>query len=260
MTQVGIISRQRSKKKRIETSIPESDEIQEKVESGPGIEELEAETTPEPIVYSSITESERNSVILGITEIQTDPEIVERIKATSGRLGQFYPVLKDSRGNVLAGHNRLEADPNWESKTLPFEPESEEARLVPLVENLARKTVTEEGRKKFVNEWAKLYYEKGIRPGKIGQAVAEVTGLSLSYVLDRLDAKYKDGEKAKRRIGKRKADPFKSIRSFKSILPKRVYRWLDEYSRSTNQNPVDVVIAALEQFAKVNPPTQSTGV
>jgi hypothetical protein len=119
----------------------------------------------------------------------------------SEKIGQLYPVLVDAKGNVIDGHHRLEADPNWRKEKIA-EIDTEEKLLVArAVSNWHRRQIGREEKAEWINGLAAIYEKQGLKTGsgghgvknEIRQKIVEVTGLSQpvvnSYLLDKYKAR-----------------------------------------------------------------------
>ena len=118
----------------------------------------------------------------------------------SEKIGQLYPVLVDAKGNVIDGHHRLEADPNWRKEKIP-EIDTEEKLLVArCVSNWHRRQVSREEKADWINGLAELYKKQGLKIGKTHQPneivrkICEVTGLSQPTVNNYLIDSFKQSD------------------------------------------------------------------
>lgn len=122
----------------------------------------------------------------------------------SEKIGQLYPVLVDAKGNIIDGHHRLEADPNWRKEKIS-EIDTEEKLLVArCVSNWHRRQVGREEKTEWINGLAKLYKNQGYKvegksrssvpKNEIVEKIVEVTGLHKTTIIAYLYREYK-GEK-----------------------------------------------------------------
>ena len=125
----------------------------------------------------------------------------------SEKIGQLYPVLLDSEGNVIDGFHRLKVDPDWRTEKLP-EIDTEEKLLVArCVANWHRRQVSREEKEEWINGLAEIYKKQGLkvrrevktkqggyRINEITQKISEVTGLDISTVRDYISPAYKQTE------------------------------------------------------------------
>lgn len=117
----------------------------------------------------------------------------------SEKIGQLYPVLVDAKGNIIDGHHRLEADPNWRTEKIPEINTEEKLLVARCVSNWHRRQVSREEKEKWINGLAELYEKQGYKVGRGGHGVkneirrkiVEVTGLSQPVVNSFLLDKYK---------------------------------------------------------------------
>ncbi len=119
----------------------------------------------------------------------------------SEKIGQLYPVLVDSKGNVIDGFHRLEAEPNWRKEKLP-EIDTEEKLLVArCVANWHRRQVSREEKEEWINGLARVYKKQGLKArggssrNEILQRIVEVTGLSGPTVNGFLSDEFKQERK-----------------------------------------------------------------
>ena len=119
----------------------------------------------------------------------------------SEKIGQLYPVLVDAKGNIIDGHHRLDADPNWRIEKVS-EIDTEEKLLVArCVSNWHRRQVSREEKIEWINGLAKLYKNQGYKvegkskssypKNEIVEKITEVTGLSKPTIINYLYNDYK---------------------------------------------------------------------
>jgi hypothetical protein len=120
----------------------------------------------------------------------------------SKKIGQLYPVLVDSKGNVIDGFHRLEADPKWRTEKLA-EIDTEEKLLVArCVANWHRRQVSVEEKKEWINGLARIYKKQGLKvkadfpfENQIKNKIVEVTGLHHKTVENYLSNEFKQRQR-----------------------------------------------------------------
>lgn len=135
------------------------------------------------------------------------------LKTSSKFIGQLYPALLDTSGNVIDGKHRLEADPSWptiEVKTV----DSEEKRLVAmLIANVCRRVVSSEEKTEILTRLCHIYKSQGLRPDQIPKELSRKTGMTYRWVMKYLPSTLKirpgiGGPKRNAHTCKAKDDPF----------------------------------------------------
>jgi hypothetical protein len=116
---------------------------------------------------------------------------IESLRASSRKVGKLYPVLVDKNGDVVDGQHRLEADPDWPKIKLTDICSEKQKLLARIVVNVCRRTVPAREKRKILGDLAKIYLAEGERPGKIAQQIAEMTGMSYTWVMRYLPDRYK---------------------------------------------------------------------
>ena len=108
----------------------------------------------------------------------------------SEKIGQLYPVLLDSEGNVIDGVHRIEADPNWRTEKLPEIDTEEKLLIARCVANWHRRPISREEKENWINNLAGLYLKQGYRvsgrrggssgapPNEIVDKIHDETGIS----------------------------------------------------------------------------------
>jgi len=115
----------------------------------------------------------------------------------SRKIGQLYPVLLDSEGNVIDGFHRLEADSNWRTEKLSEIDTEEKLLLARCVANWHRRQVSREEKEEWINGLAGIYEKQGLKVrskggrNEIMAKIMEVTGLSDKAVGVYLHEQYK---------------------------------------------------------------------
>jgi len=106
------------------------------------------------------------------------------LKKSSEKLGKLYPVLKDSKGNIIDGRHRKEVDPHWPSLTCHDIDSPIKLHLARLTANFCRRTVPKEELEENIG----FLIGAGLKPEKI----AEETGISLRTVYNYMPQVLKD--------------------------------------------------------------------
>jgi len=194
--------------------------------------------------------------------------VVSDLEATSRSVGRLYPVLLDSRGNVIDGMHRLKADKNWPKIRLE-NIETEEQRLIArLIANVCRRHVPAKEKTQILARLAEIYQKEGIEPGKIAYKIAEKTGMSYQWVMKYLPDKFKDGLQSgraklalRRRARKNPThhtfeleEPPKgavTIKTYRNtnfvniMLQKKFYRQLEETAQKLKTTPDKLIYNAI---------------
>ena len=106
------------------------------------------------------------------------------LKKSSKKLGKLYPVLKDSKGNIIDGRHRKQVDPHWPSLTCHDIDSPIKLHLARLTANFCRRTVPKEELEENIG----FLIGAGLKPEKI----AETTGISLRTVYNYMPQMLKD--------------------------------------------------------------------
>lgn len=116
---------------------------------------------------------------------------ISDLKESSQIVGKLYPVLVDRDGMVIDGLHRLAADPNWPKLRLNHISSEKENLLARIVSNVCRRAVSPKEKKEMLRELGKICLEEGEKPGKIAFRIAEMTGMSYTWVMKYLPDEYK---------------------------------------------------------------------
>lgn len=141
------------------------------------------------------------------------PQISD-LKRSSQRIGKLYPVLLDKNGNIIDGQHRLAADPHWPKMRLDNVSSEKERLLARLVSNVCRRTVSFNEKKEILQQLGRICLEEGERPGKLAHRIADMTGMSYTWVMKYLPEKYK------RRVSLRKPSNGMMIDEYPSVIDK----------------------------------------
>lgn len=109
-----------------------------------------------------------------IDQIQLDD-----LKRSEGSIGQIYPVLKNTQGEIIDGFHRKRADPQWKETSLPIEPGLETLRLRAHL-NLMRRDIPREEKEGWISETRNLLQQEGKKGTQ--KAIAEALGMGLDWV------------------------------------------------------------------------------
>jgi hypothetical protein len=120
-----------------------------------------------------------------------DQELLRELKRTKELVGELYPILVTRDGKIVDGLHRAKV--GWKSVRRLDQVDSDvKAVLARILVHKVRREITSEEQKKAVNQLAELLLtKKGIKPGRIGPLIAELTGYSLPQIDIWLDEKYK---------------------------------------------------------------------
>jgi len=89
-------------------------------------------------------------------------------------LGRLYPILKDKDGNIIDGNHRQNADPSWESVSVPYIDTPVKLELARLAVNFCRRTVEVPELKRII----KYLVNQGVSP----KTISEQTGISRTTI------------------------------------------------------------------------------
>ena len=78
------------------------------------------------------------------------------LKQSLAKVGQLYPVLVASDGEIIDGHHRLRARDDWQRIKLPHIKSNAEKYAARIIANLCRRDVS----KKEKREWVSLGVEE----------------------------------------------------------------------------------------------------
>jgi len=120
----------------------------------------------------------------------------------SEKIGQLYPVLIDSAGNVIDGLHRLEVDPDWRKEKLTQINTEEKFLIARCVANWNRRQITRQEKEEWINGLARIYQKQGLKvrggdpphPNEVVSRIIEVTGLSSWAVKQNLSDDFKQIE------------------------------------------------------------------
>jgi len=118
-------------------------------------------------------------------------DAISELRASSKRVGKFYPILLDRHGNIIDGLHRFEADENWPKIVLENIGTVKEKLMARLISNVCRRHVSAEEKSALLERLGEVYFKEGVEPGKIAYEIAEETGMSYRWVMNYLPDKYK---------------------------------------------------------------------
>jgi len=107
-------------------------------------------------------------------------------------VGQLYPVLLASDGSVIDGLHRLVADKNWKAIRLPHIKTNAQKLVARIVANTCRRDITPKEKRQWVTELAEELKQNDVPRGKVAGRVAELTGMSDSWVRLYLPKQFKN--------------------------------------------------------------------
>jgi hypothetical protein len=120
------------------------------------------------------------------------------LKSSSTRIGQLYPILVDSNGEIIDGQHRFQADKTWRKVVLENIRTEKDRLVARIVANNVRRRVSQGEKQDLLNELGSLLQRQGIPPGRIGRSIAEETGMSYRWVMKYLSRKFKDDLQSRR--------------------------------------------------------------
>ena len=131
-----------------------------------------------------------------------DRELVNSIKDSYLNFGQLYPILLDFNGEVIDGFHRMKAISEPKYMKLSGVRTKKDRLYTRLVANHARRGQDKSTWTPTLTELAELLRREGVE--KIGQEIAERTGLCYRTILRYLPEEYKDSAQSKRASHPRK--------------------------------------------------------
>jgi len=121
-----------------------------------------------------------------MSEEEIDQELVEDLRKSKEKLGALAPVVLDKHGNIVEGHHRLKADPNWPKITFDQIETEEDRILYTIAFNWHRREKSEKWKAVMLSKLAKLGYDV--------KKIIEKTGLSERTVYRYLPSTFKQSE------------------------------------------------------------------
>jgi hypothetical protein len=120
-----------------------------------------------------------------------EKEVLAELKRTRELVGELYPILVDKRGVIIDGFHRQKV--GWKSIRKLDQIDSDvKAVLARILVHKVRREVTADEQRREVNRLAEiLLTKKGVKPGRIGPLISELTGYSMTTIDAWLDEKYK---------------------------------------------------------------------
>lgn len=119
-------------------------------------------------------------------------DMTREIVYSSKRIGQLYPILVDYFGNTIDGEHRLAADKNWRKIRLENIRTKKDLLIARIISNACRRNMPYREKSTLLGKLGKIYQNEGLGPGEISHKIAENTGMSYSWVMKYLPAKFKD--------------------------------------------------------------------
>ena len=119
-------------------------------------------------------------------EREIDPELVEELRQSKRKLGALSPIILDAKGNIVEGHHRQEADPDWPKVTYKEIRTEEDQVLFAIAFNWHRREKSDSWKMKMLAKLAGL--------GHTVDQIAEMTGLNKRTVYRYLPGDLKGSE------------------------------------------------------------------
>lgn len=113
------------------------------------------------------------------------------LRQSAGRVGKLYPILVDSRGEIIDGTHRFAADPNWPQITLQNIKTEKQKLLIKLIGNVCRRHVPEEEKTQILKRLGEIYLSEGIKEGTLAHIISGDTGMSYRWVMKYLPNRLK---------------------------------------------------------------------
>jgi len=127
---------------------------------------------------------------------KTNKDLVEAIKKSSKKFQQFYPILLDANGEIIDGEHRKKAIQNARTLKLRNIKSKKERLCARLITNHARKGQNKDTWVETLTQLGLIFQREGCE--KIGQRIAEETGLPYRTLMRYLPNQFKDEEQSKR--------------------------------------------------------------
>jgi hypothetical protein len=119
---------------------------------------------------------------------------VSELRNSSERIGQLYPILLDSYGNIIDGEHRSKADSNWRKIRLKHINTKKDLLIARFACNNLRRSTTTAEKRELLTKLAEISLREGIPIGKIAYELMNQTGMSYRWVTKYLPQKFKDGK------------------------------------------------------------------
>lgn len=104
---------------------------------------------------------------------------MEDLKASEKKIGQIYPVLKNTKGDIIDGFHRKRVNPDWKELTLPIEDDLETLRLRVHL-NLFRRLISDEEKQQWVMDARQLLQRRGLKGTQ--KQIADALKVSIQWV------------------------------------------------------------------------------
>ncbi len=128
----------------------------------------------------------------------TQKSLNKEILNSFQKIGPLYPVLMDSKGNIIDGEHRNSINESWPKFVLENVKSEKERLILRVVSNNQRRNVSNCEKSRQLSHLAKIFVEEGITQGKLGYQIAEATGMSYQWVMKYLPEQFKDDKQADR--------------------------------------------------------------
>jgi hypothetical protein len=118
--------------------------------------------------------------------------MIPKLKSSSKRIGQLYPVLVDYHGNIIDGEHRYSVDEGWRTMKLEHIRTEKDRLIARIISNACRRHIPAKEKTAMLERLGEIYLGEGVEPGKIAYKIAEETGMSYRWVTKYLPDSFKD--------------------------------------------------------------------
>lgn len=124
--------------------------------------------------------------------------LAEDLELSVEKVGNLYPVLEDYYGNLVDGQHRLEADAKWPRIRLKHIKTEKQRIIARLISNACRRIVSAEEKVNMLDKLGQILLKEDLGLGELSKKIAEETGMSYTWVMKYLPAKYKEQSQSQR--------------------------------------------------------------
>lgn len=110
-------------------------------------------------------------------------DAIASLKESASRVGKLYPILVDSRGEIIDGTHRFAVDPNWPQIMLQNIRTEKQKLLIRLIGNVCRRSVPKEEKTQILKRLGEIYLSEGVKEGTLARKIAVDTGMSYRWVM-----------------------------------------------------------------------------
>jgi len=104
---------------------------------------------------------------------------IEDLKHSEENIGQIYPVLKDSSGNIINGFHRKRVNPAWKEEKLSIDDKLQSLKLRVHL-NIMRRRVADLEKGEWIMEARRILQERGFKGTQ--KEIGKALGMSQRWV------------------------------------------------------------------------------